>query len=145
MAEKISITYIGGKKQKRDTVTGSRLIFPRLKPVDVDSDIAHQLLAFPTVWVESASAEAALNQQASDEEAKAALAAEELARLQAEAAANSWVVKIGDEEVDLAKLTSAQLATLVESEDLDLTKGAQEKVDEFRARVREAIKTKAEA
>lgn len=145
MAEKISITYIGGKKQKRDTVTGSRLIFPRLKPVDVDSDIAHQLLAFPSVWVESARADAALNQQASDEEAKAALAAAELARLQAEAAANSWVVTIGGEDVDLAKLTSAQLATLVESEDLDLTKGAQEKVDDFRARVREAIKAKAEA
>lgn len=145
MAEKISITYIGGKKQKRDTVTGSRLIFPRLKSVDVDSDIAHQLLAFPSVWVESAQAEAALNQQASDEEAKAALAAAELARLQAEAVTNSWVVTIGGEDVDLAKLTSAQLATLVESEDLDLTKGAQEKVDDFRARVREAIKAKAEA
>ncbi|MFJ5507881.1 hypothetical protein [Pectobacterium jejuense] len=56
---------------------------------------------------------------------------------------NSWVVKVGNDDVDLAKLTSVQLATLVEAEDLaDLRQGAQEKADDFRARVREAIKAK---
>ncbi|KHN49431.1 hypothetical protein [Pectobacterium fontis] len=139
----ISVVYIGGKDKKRDTVTGSRLIFPRLKPVNVESRIAHQLLEFPTVWVREDQVTSVLAQSAEDEALKAKLAAEELARQKAEAEANSWVVKIGNDEIDLAKLTSVQLATLVEAEDLaDLKQGAQEKVDDFRARVREAVKAK---
>ncbi|AOR58825.1 hypothetical protein [Pectobacterium parmentieri] len=142
MAE-ISVVYIGDKDKKRDTVTGSRLIFPRLKPVSVESGVAHQLLEFPTVWVREDLVKSVLAQSEEDEALKVQLAAEALARQQAEAAANSWVVKIGNDDVDLAKLTSVQLATLVEAEDLaDLKQGAQEKVDDFRARVREAIKVK---
>ncbi|HFS0210875.1 TPA: hypothetical protein ACHYTZ_004442, partial [Yersinia enterocolitica] len=60
-------------------------------------------------------------------------------------AKNSFVLKIGGDEVDIAKLTSVQLATLVESEDLDIKQGAQEKVDDFRVRVREAIQAKSAA
>ncbi|RUR99443.1 hypothetical protein [Pectobacterium polaris] len=142
MAE-ISVVYVGDKDKKRDTVTGSRLIFPRLKPVNVESGIAHQLLEFPTVWVREDQVKSVLAQSAEDEELKAQLAAEELARQKAEAEANSWAVKIGNDDVDLAKLTSVQLATLVEAEDLaDLKQGAQEKVDDFRARVRDAVKAK---
>ncbi|ELI8407373.1 hypothetical protein RSJ44_004096, partial [Yersinia enterocolitica] len=70
------------------------------------------------------------------------LAAQLIAQAKLEAAKNSFVLKIGSDEVDIAKLTSVQLATLVESEDLDIKQGAQEKVDDFRARVREAIQTK---
>lgn len=45
--------------------------------------------------------------------------------------------------VDLAKLTSAQLNTLIEGEDLGIEqKGPQEKVDDFRVRVRDALKAK---
>ncbi|PXW43469.1 hypothetical protein DFO54_111155 [Erwinia sp. AG740] len=144
MADTISIVYIGSKDKKRDTITNSRLVFPRLVPVDVESAIAHQLLAFPTVWVREPAVGATLKQYEDDEALKAKQAAEELARLQAEAEANSWVVTIGSDDIDLAKLTSAQLATLVEAEDLaELKQGAQEKADDFRARVREAIKAKA--
>ena len=40
-------------------------------------------------------------------------------------------------------MTSAQLATLVEGEDLDIEpQGPQEKVPEYRARVRDALKAK---
>jgi hypothetical protein len=64
-------------------------------------------------------------------------------RLAQEAAMNSFVVKIGNDDIDLAKLSAVQLATLVEAEELpDLVKGAQEKVDAFRARVRDAINAK---
>ena len=46
-------------------------------------------------------------------------------------------------ERDLAKMTSAQLATLVEGEDLDIEpQGPQEKVPEYRVRVRDALKAK---
>ncbi|MCW2484840.1 hypothetical protein J5069_02905 [Candidatus Symbiopectobacterium sp. NZEC127] len=139
MAESISIVYIGDKDKKRDTITGSRIVFPRLVPVDVDSAMAHQLLAFPTVWVRTEQAEAVLQQNAEADAVKAQLAQDALANQLAADAANSWVVKVGNDDVDLAKLTSAQLLTLVEAEDLDLKKGAQEKVDDFRARVRSAI------
>ncbi|MBP2845431.1 hypothetical protein J8655_08075 [Dickeya oryzae] len=143
MADTISIVYIGSKDKKRDTITNSRLVFPRLVPVDVDSAIAHQLLAFPTVWVRESDAGAVLKQHEEEEALKTARMAEELARLQAEADANSWVVTVANDDVDLAKLTTVQLKTLVEAEDLDLKQGAQEEADEFRARVREAIKAKA--
>ncbi|SLM63497.1 MULTISPECIES: hypothetical protein [Dickeya] len=139
----ISLVYIGSKDKKRDTITNSRLIFPRLVPVDVDSAIAHQLLAFPTVWVRESDAGAVLKQHEEEEALKTARMAEELARLQAEADANSWVVTVGNDDVDLAKLTTVQLKTLVEAEDLDLKQGAQEKADAFRVRVRDAIKAKA--
>lgn len=143
MADTILLVYIGSKEKKCDTITNSRLIFPRLVPVDVDSAIAHQLLAFPTVWVRESDAGAALKQHEEEEALKTARMAEELARLQAEAEANSWVVAVGNDDVDLAKLTTVQLKTLVEAEDLDLKQGAQEKADEFRARVRDAIKARA--
>ena len=43
---------------------------------------------------------------------------------------------------DLAKMTGPQLKTLCEGEDLDLVKGAQESVPDFRIRVRDAMKAK---
>ena len=50
MSEKIAVVYIGPKPVKKDTLTGSRTLFPRLEPVHVDSALAWQLLAFPDVW-----------------------------------------------------------------------------------------------
>lgn len=142
MSNKIAVVYIGPKEKKRDTITGSRLVFPRHKPVDVESAIAHQLLDFPTVFIRHDELESTLNLQQASEQEHADLAAQLIAQAKLEAAKNSFVLKIGSDEVDFAKLTSVQLATLVESEDLDIKQGAQEKVDDFRARVREAIQTK---
>ncbi|CQJ27864.1 TPA: hypothetical protein ACT20Q_002256 [Yersinia enterocolitica] len=142
MPNKIAVVYIGPKEKKRDTITGSRLVFPRHKPVDVESAIAHQLLDFPTVFIRHDELESTLNLQQASEQEHADLAAQLIAQAKLEAAKNSFVLKIGSDEVDIAKLTSVQLATLVESEDLDIKQGAQEKVDDFRARVREAIQAK---
>ncbi|CQJ10145.1 TPA: hypothetical protein ACPY5Y_000531 [Yersinia enterocolitica] len=142
MSNKIAVVYIGPKEKKRDTITGSRLVFPRHKPVEVESAIAHQLLDFPTVFIRHDELESTLNLQQASEQEHADLAAQLIAQAKLEAAKNSFVLKIGSDEVDIAKLTSVQLATLVESEDLDIKQGAQEKVDDFRVRVREAIQTK---
>ena len=51
MSDKIAVVYIGDKPSKKDTVTGSRLVFPRHTAVDVESHIAMQLLEFPSVWI----------------------------------------------------------------------------------------------
>lgn len=141
MSGKIAVVYIGPKPMKKDTVTGSRLSFPRLQPVDVESAIAVQLLDYPSVWVRAEQASDAVSAQeqaaALAEEQARILAAEEEAKRQAE----SYVV--GD--VDLGKYTSAQLATFVEAQDLDVKQGAQERVDDFRARVRDTYRAKLEA
>lgn len=138
---KISVVYIGPKPKKKDTVTGSRLVFPQLKPVAVDEDIAYQLLDFPAVWIPESDLEHHLKivderdkaeQRAKEEKA----AAEEAAKLQA-----SMVVSLNGEELDLAKLNSAKLKTLIAANELDIAaKGAQESVDDFRLRVRDYIR-----
>lgn len=139
MSDKIAVVYIGDKPSKKDTITGSRLVFPRHTPVDVESHIAMQLLEFPTVWVSKEALAGTLERQ----ETIAKMEAEEQGRLAAEAArlAEEQSMVVG--ERDLAKMTSAQLATLVEGEDLDIEpQGPQEKVPEYRVRVRDALKAK---
>lgn len=142
MSDKIAVVYIGDKPSKKDTVTGSRLVFPRHTPVDVESHIAMQLLEFPTVWIRHEALAGELERQ----ETTAQAAAEEQERLAAEAArlAEEQSMVVGT--IDLVKLTSAQLATLVEGEDLGIEKqGAKENVSEFRVRVRDALKAKQDA
>lgn len=127
--------------KKRDTITGSRLVFSRHKPVEVESAIAHQLLDFLTVFIRHDELESMLNLQQASEQVHAALEALLIEQAKLEAMKNSFVLKIGSDEVDIAKLISVQLATLIESEDLNIKQGVQEKVDEFCVRVREAIRS----
>lgn len=139
MAEPIDLIYIGDKPVKKDTVTLSDLVFPRLEPVPTPAEIAQRLLRYPAVWRKASELKAVQGEKeaaakAAEEEA-ARLAAEEAARLESE----SMVVEpFGD----LMKMTAPQLKTLSEGEDLDLVKGAQESVPEFRIRVRDALKAK---
>ncbi|ATY81338.1 hypothetical protein CVS42_11195 [Aeromonas veronii] len=139
MSDKIAVVYIGEKLSKKDTVTGSRLVFPRHVPVDIESHIAMQLLEFPSVWIRAEHLADELERQeraAQEAAAKLERQAEEAARL-----AEEQSMVVGGR--DLAKLTSAQLATLVVGEDLDITpQGAQEKVGDYRLRVRDALKSK---
>jgi len=110
MSDKIAVVYIGDKPSKKDTVTGSRLVFPRHTAVDVESHIAMQLLEFPSVWRRTEELEDVKAQQEALEQA----AIEEAERLAAEQArlAEEQSMVVG--ERDLAKMTSAQLATLMQ-------------------------------
>ncbi|OZU10003.1 hypothetical protein CCO48_24695 [Salmonella enterica subsp. enterica serovar Altendorf] len=140
MSEKIAIVYIGEKNVKRDTITGSRAVFPRLQPVHVDSKVAYQLLEFPDVWVRHEKVEETLKQQEEEKrlkEKELARQREEEARLAAE---NSFVVNVQGDELDISKYTLAQLLTLNESEELGLKKDAKESAGDFRVRVRDALK-----
>ncbi|EDE9838937.1 hypothetical protein GBF45_05630 [Salmonella enterica subsp. enterica] len=142
MSEKIAIVYIGEKNVKRDTITGSRVVFPRLQPVHVDSEVAYQLLEFNDVWVRHEKVEETLKQHEEEKRLKE----EELARQREEearlAAENSFVVNVQGDELDISKYTSAHLMTLSESEELGLKKGAKESTDVFRVRVRDALKAR---
>ena len=142
MAEPIDLVYIGDKPVKKDTVTLSDLAFPRMEPVPTPAEIAHRLLRYPDVWRKASELENVKREQeaaakAAEEEA-ARLAAEEAARLESE----SMVV---EPYGDLMKMTAPQLKTLCEGEDLDLVKGSQESVPDFRTRVRDALKAKVAA
>lgn len=138
---KVSVVYIGPKPKKKDTVTGSRLVFPRHKPVLVDQDVAYQLLDFPNVWITEDELEHHLQitserEQAIERERKAKEAAEQAAQFE-----SSMVVSLKGEEIDLAKLNSAKLKTLIAANELDIAaKGAQEDVEDFRRRVRDSIR-----
>ncbi|MFR9719873.1 hypothetical protein ACL00X_11005 [Aeromonas diversa] len=143
MSDKIAVVYIGDKPSKKDTVTGSRLVFPRHTAVDVESHIAMQLLEFPTVWRKAEDLDGVLARQEAIEQAKeeeARRAAEEAERLAAE---QSMLVE--HLELDLGKLTSPQLATLVEKHELGIKKESSESVDEFRTRVRDALRSQKDA
>ena len=142
MAEPIDLVYIDDKPVKKDTVTLSDLAFPRMEPVPTPAEIAHRLLRYPDVWRKASELENVKREQeaaakAAEEEA-ARLAAEESARIESE----SMVV---EPYGDLMKMTAPQLKTLCEGEDLDLVKGAQESVPDFRTRVRDALKAKVAA
>mgnify|MGYP001260903744 FL=1 len=143
MSDKIAIVYIGDKPMKKDTVTGSRLVFPRHTAVDVESHIAMQLLEYPTVWRKAEELAGVLAQQSELETAAAEAARqaeEEAARLAAEQ--SMLVDHLG---LDLAKMTSAQLATVAEKYELHIKQETGERVDDFRTRVRDALRALQEA
>ena len=134
----VDIVYIGEKPVKRDTVTGSRLMFPRFAPVPVEKAIALQLLEYPTVWRRAED----LEKVERERQAAADAAAEEAARLAGEEAERLAAADMRVGELDLGKMSSAKLQTLAEAEDLGIKQEPQEKVDDFRVRVRDALRAK---
>ncbi|MCD9525524.1 hypothetical protein C9J22_13060 [Photobacterium phosphoreum] len=138
---KISIAYIGDKPFKKDTITGSLLIFPQNKPVEVEADIAYMLLQYPKVWVREEYIEQIQTELKVEADDKAQQEIDYQTQLAAEIYAKSMVVELAGQSIDLSKMTSAKLATLIEANDLTIdAKDAQESVDDFRLRVRNAIR-----
>ncbi len=138
---KITIAYIGDKPFKKDTITGSLLIFPQNKPVDVEADVAYMLLQYPKVWVREEQVELIQSELKIEADDKEQQELERQAQFAAEVYANSMEVELTGQSIDLSKMTSAKLATLIEANDLDIeAKGSQESVDDFRLRVRNTIR-----
>ncbi|EPJ4167648.1 hypothetical protein [Citrobacter freundii] len=138
--DKIDLVYIGPKRIKRDTLTGSHLLFPRGKSVPTPADIAQRMLQHPTVWIE-ADKVADWRKREADEAETVRLAAE-AALLREEEERKRRDMNCGDYG-DIGKFTAAQLRTLVEGAELDIPQqSAQEKVDDFRLRVRDALREK---
>ncbi|EGR3921244.1 TPA: hypothetical protein ACGGCQ_003132 [Vibrio cholerae] len=145
MTHKIAVVYIGPKPKKKDTVAGSRLVFPRHKPVLVEQDLAYQLLDFPSVWITEEELEDHLKLLDEKAQAIAHQRAAQEAMQEAEEKAASMVVMLNGEELDLDKLNSAKLKTLIAAKELDIApKGAQEEVTEFRVRVRDYLRRMSE-
>lgn len=142
MSDKLSIVYVGNKAKKKDTVTGSRLIFKKGEPMPVDVHIARRLLEYPKVWVEESEAKAVIK-KAEEDEKLAKEQAEKLAKEQAENdLKNSCVTKDSEgNPLDLAKYNGSQLQTLVESEDLEIEANPKPVAD-YRFAVRDAMRKK---
>ncbi len=138
---KINLVYIGKKPKKKDTVTGSRLVFPRFKAVSVENDIAQRLLDYPEVWVLEEDAEKVIAKQLAKEEA----IAEQLAKQkEAQASADlelNMIVVVNEEQLDIAKYSSRQLDTLVEAEELIITT-KKKPVADYRLAIRDALREK---
>ena len=138
--DKIDLVYIGPKRIKRDTLTGSHLLFPRGKTVPTPADVAQRMLQHPTVWIEAHNLQEWRERELQASEA--ARQAAEAALLREAEERERRDMNCGDYG-DIGKFTAAQLRTLVEGAELDIApQGAQEKVDTFRLRVRDALRAK---
>ncbi|WP_369115748.1 hypothetical protein AB4X16_07910 [Edwardsiella tarda] len=144
MSEQVAVVYIGPKAVKHDTVTGSRMIFPRHQPVTVAASLAYQLLAFPSVFIPAERLQAflAAEQAEQQQEQQQREGDAQLAQQRREAEQQSFMLEVEGERIDISKYTVAQLNTFVEAQALMIQKGAQEKADDFRARVRDAYREK---
>ncbi|UCQ19338.1 hypothetical protein DCF79_07970 [Edwardsiella tarda] len=144
MSEQVAVVYIGPKAVKHDTVTGSRMIFPRHQPVTVAASLAYQLLAFPSVFIPAERLQAFLAAEQAEQQQEQQLRERDaqLAQQRREAEQQSFMLEVEGERIDISKYTVAQLNTFVEAQALMIQKGAQEKADDFRARVRDAYREK---
>ncbi|HGY9574921.1 TPA: hypothetical protein ACOJPC_003129 [Vibrio fluvialis] len=148
MSKKLAVVYLGPKKEKRIARGGLRLTFPIGSAVEVEEQIAFDLLRHSTVFASPEEAEKQIKARlAADEESERRRA--ELAEQQAkEAVLNSYLVKIDGETVDISKFTKAKLATVIQAESLNVDankpeiKEGEEKQDALRNRVREALHEK---
>lgn len=137
---KIAITYIGQKPIKKDTVTNSRLVFPKGKSVSVESDIAHQLLDYPKVWALSEEASGIVEKQEQAAKAKAEKIALEQKAEQEKAIDDSMLVKVNGETLDISKYSGNQLQTLVEAADLVISVKPKPVVP-YREAIRDELRT----
>ncbi|MBF4406018.1 hypothetical protein EAY15_22910, partial [Vibrio anguillarum] len=107
--------------------------------------LAYQLLDFPSVWITEEELEDHLKLLDEKAQAMAHQRAAQEAMQEAEEKAASMVVMLNGEELDLDKLNSAKLKTLIAANELDIApKGAQEEVTEFRVRVRDYLRRMSE-
>ncbi|KUI98945.1 hypothetical protein [Vibrio sp. MEBiC08052] len=138
---KVSIVYIGPKAFKRDTVSGTRQVFPRMTPIEVEVSVAANLLRFEQVFIEAEKLDDVLSQKAEQEQAQAeALADEEYVARQQIIDAD-FTVMVGDKPYDLKKMNSPKIAALLEGADMLIDdKGAQESAEDYRLRVRNTIR-----
>ncbi|MBM7070877.1 hypothetical protein JQC92_02325 [Shewanella sp. 202IG2-18] len=139
MSAKISITYIGEKPVKKDTITGSRLVFQKDKPVEVVEDIAYRLLDYPKVWVTTESAKDVISARIKKAKELEKRKAEEAEKLKQEIINNSVFAIIDGVNTDITKFNSNQLATLEEAHDLVIDNDSKKPVAKYRAAVRDEL------
>ncbi|MDW6094053.1 hypothetical protein SBX64_16055 [Vibrio rhizosphaerae] len=138
---KVSIAYIGPKESKKDTITGSRQVFPRMTPIAVDESVAANLLRYDRVFVEASKLDDVKKLQATAEEEKAKAEAALKAQVEWEAKENNYSVVVAGEQYDLNKMAVPKIQALLVGADIELEeKGAQESAPDYKKRIRDAIR-----
>lgn len=136
---KCAITYIGNKDSKRDTVAGTKLIFPRGQAIPVDEALVPQFLEFPNIWVLAEDADKALAEKTEQQQAVDEAKAQALQAAEEQVKAQSYLVLVDGEELDIGKYSVTQLDTLVEGQNLviDVKK---KPVQTYRLAIRDALR-----
>lgn len=148
MNQTLSVVYVGPKSEKRIARGGLRFRFPVGEAVEVEEQIAYDLLRHTGVFATPQEAETLMQvrQQHEDEATARRLEAKRQAEL--EAVANSYLVQIDGETVDISKYPKAKLATVVEVEALEIDankpemKSGESKPEALRNRIRDALHDK---
>ncbi len=143
--EKVTVAYIGPKKEKTYTDPETRIdhVFPQFEKVDVSAGLAHRILRHKDVFVKGEELakrekEAKATQKEQD---KAQEKARKLAELEQAARENTVLIGTDQRVLDLNKYTMAKLKTLVEAESLNVPHNG-EGVDDYRAAVKAALVNK---
>ncbi|WP_104402612.1 hypothetical protein [Vibrio penaeicida] len=137
----VSIAYVGPKAVKRDTVTGTRLVFPQFQAIKVPAENAAILLRFDQVFVEADAVDEAIQRMAREQAKREQEAVEQQAQHDVQQAEQSMVVTINEKSVDLSKLACGRIATLIEAADLAIApKEGKETAEQYKQRVRDALR-----
>lgn len=143
--EKVTVAYIGPKKEKTYTDPETRIdhVFPQFEKVDVSAGLAHRILRHKDVFVKGEElAKREKDAKATQKEQEKELAKQrELAALEEAARQNTVLIGLDQKVVDLNKYTMAKLKTLVEAESLNVPHNG-EGVDAYRAAVKAALVNK---
>ncbi|WJT09281.1 hypothetical protein [Vibrio harveyi] len=142
------IVYIGSREIKQTEVFGIKYHFPHGEKVAVPTNVAYELLQYPTIYVLPDNVEKVKEERKAEELKRENLAKEAAELKRQEDAKKSWIVYVGGEAVNIGKFPKARLETLIVSEELPLDATNIPKVDDLppaeclRIAVRDALHTK---
>ncbi|MCE7567539.1 hypothetical protein LZS85_15555 [Aliivibrio fischeri] len=144
-----NVVYIGDKPVKKIVRGGTKYRFPRGEALELDEQVALELLEHEGVFATPERAEKLISIRDEEEAAiKAKLESQRKAE-EEEDLTNSYNVVIDGEVKDISKLPKAKLATIIASEGLDIDinkpemKGEEKgTVEAARNRIREALHEK---
>ncbi|AYO17094.1 hypothetical protein D0812_22150 [Vibrio owensii] len=126
MASQKPVVYIGPKSRKSYPYKGRKLIFPRFESVEVETELAFQLLEHADVFTTPDKLKAKQTELKAKADAAAKKKAEAEQALKDEIKENSGLVLVGGEKFDINKATSAKLKTIIAAEELDIDVAAVE-------------------
>ncbi|EGQ8311309.1 hypothetical protein RII68_001924 [Vibrio parahaemolyticus] len=118
-AEK-KIVWIGEKPIKKVNTLGRDYYFNRGEPTSVPEQVAHRLLQIKSCFATPESAQSLIESLQAEEQKRQQLT-ERAAQLKAEEEkANTWLVMVDGEVVNISKYTKAKLETVILAEELPI-------------------------
>ncbi|PHX05501.1 hypothetical protein [Vibrio splendidus] len=148
MTDKMKIVYIGPNEEKKMSRGFSEYIFPRGVAVSIDEQNGYELLKFKDTFATPEQAKEIMKQNEELKEAERLAAEKQRLQQHNEDAANTYLVIIDGEVLDISKFTKAKLSTIVVSEGLSIdvnkpiVQDDESPVEALRNRIRESLHEK---